>query len=167
MGIATVGSSVISGITTTSIAVNQVVKSTVVGVGVTVLSIGVSQVTISKPTILLSGETTFDFGTEAFSVAALQVGSGIVQAVPAGTTISDATGTSTLTGSFKGIVTQVISSTQAAVKFLSHIAADGTVTAKEQDSVYKFSGFWHCCDSHRRSNNSIWNNCCYRSSRLV
>ena len=139
VGLSTVGSSVISGITTTSIAVNQVVRSSAVSAGTTVLSIGFGQVTISNPATQ-TVETTFDFGTEAFSVAALAVGSGIVQAVPAGTTISDATGTSTLTGSFKGIVTDVISETQAAVKFLSHIAADGTVTAKEQDSVYKFSG---------------------------
>jgi len=139
VGLTTSGSSVISGITTTSIAVNQVVRSSAVSVGTTVLSIGVGQVTISTNATQTT-ETTFDFGAEAFSSAALQVGSGIVQAVPAGTTISGATGISTLTGSFKGIVTQIISATQASVKFLSHIAADGTETAKEQNSVYKFSG---------------------------
>ena len=139
VGIATVGSSVISGITTTSIAVNQVVRSTVVGVGVTVLSIGVSQVTISKPTILLSGETTFDFGTEAFSAAAPVVGSGIVQSVPSGTVISGAAGTSLLDGTFKGIITEV-GSGEVSVKFLSHVSAAGTETAQDQNSIYKFSG---------------------------
>ena len=139
VGLTTSGSSVISGITTTSIAVGQVVRSSAVSAGTTVSSIGVSQVTISNPATQ-TVETSFDFGTEAFSVAALQVGSGIVQDVPAGTVISGAAGTSLLDGTFKGIVTDVINANSAAVKFLSHVAADGTVTAKEQDSVYKFSG---------------------------
>ncbi len=66
------------------------------------------------------------------------VGMGVTQTVPAGTTISTATGTSTIDGHFKGIITAKGTST-IEVKFLSHVSADGTETAKEQNSVYKFS----------------------------
>ena len=67
------------------------------------------------------------------------VGMGVTQAVPANTTISSATGISTLTGHFKGIITKIDSTGSIDVKFLSHVDADGTETTQDQNSVYKFS----------------------------
>ena len=71
-----------------------------------------------------------------FSNAA--VGMGVTQAVPSGTVISGAAGTSLLDGHFKGIITSKGSSTLD-VKFLSHVSAAGTETAKDFNSVFKFS----------------------------
>ena len=66
------------------------------------------------------------------------VGMGVTQAVPTGTTIAGAAGTSTIDGIFKGIVTAKGTSS-VDVKFLSHVSAAGVETAQEQNSVYKFS----------------------------
>ena len=66
------------------------------------------------------------------------VGMGVTQAVPAGTVIAGAAGTSTIDGMFKGIVTAKGTSS-IDVKFLSHVSAAGVETAQEQNSVYKFS----------------------------
>ena len=66
------------------------------------------------------------------------VGMGVTQLVPTGTTIAGAAGTSTIDGHFKGIITAKGTSS-VDVKFLSHVSAAGTETAKEQNSVYKFS----------------------------
>jgi len=140
VGTAGIGSTVITGITTTSIAVNQVVKSTVVAAGTTVLSIGAGEVFISNPTTntTTAGEFVFDFGTEAFSAAPPVVGSGIMQDVPTGTVVSGVGGTSLLDGKFKGIITEV-GTGEVSVKFLSHVSLAGTETAQDFNSVYKFS----------------------------
>ena len=66
------------------------------------------------------------------------VGMGVTQSVPSGTVISGAAGTSLLDGHFKGIITTK-GTDNIEVKFLSHVSAAGTETAKEQNSVYKFS----------------------------
>ena len=82
---------------------------------------------------ILSGMTGTTFNNTA-------VGMGVTQLVPAGTTISTATGTSTIDGMFKGIVTAKDSTAGTIdVKFLSHVSDAGVETAKEQNSVYKFS----------------------------
>ena len=74
--------------------------------------------------------------------AAIAVGYGVTQAVPSGTVVSGtgvgAGTTELLDGHFKGIVTGT-TSTSIDVKFLSHVSSAGTVTAKDYDSVYKFS----------------------------
>ncbi len=66
------------------------------------------------------------------------VGMGVTQLVPSGTVISGAAGTSLIDGHFKGIITTK-GTDNIEVKFLSHVSAAGTETAKEQNSVYKFS----------------------------
>ena len=63
---------------------------------------------------------------------------GVTQLVPSGTVISGAAGTSLIDGHFKGIITTK-GTDNIEVKFLSHVSAAGTETAKEQNSVYKFS----------------------------
>ena len=80
---------------------------------------------------ILSGLTGTGFSNSA-------VGMGVTQLVPTGTTIAGAAGTSTIDGIFKGIITAKGTSS-IDVKFLSHVSAAGTETAKEQNSVYKFS----------------------------
>ena len=70
------------------------------------------------------------------------VGSGLTQAVPAGTVVTDlnvGVGTALLDGYFKGIVTGKTSTT-AEVKVLAHVSAGGTETAVDYNSIYKFSG---------------------------
>ena len=69
---------------------------------------------------------------------AVVVGSGVTQAVPANTVISGAGGTSLLDGHFKGIVTNV-GTTSIDVKFLSHVSSAGTETAQDFNNIYKFS----------------------------
>ena len=76
--------------------------------------------------------------------AAIAVGYGVTQVVPSGTVVSGtgagAGTTELLDGHFKGIVTEVDSANnKIGVKFLSHVSSAGTVTAKDYDSVYKFS----------------------------
>ena len=80
---------------------------------------------------ILSGLSGAEFNNAA-------VGMGVTQLVPTGTTISGAAGTSVIDGHFKGIITAKGTST-IDVKFLSHVSAAGTETAKDQNSVYKFS----------------------------
>ena len=137
VGVTTIGSPVISGISTSSILVDHVVRSGAVAVGATVIGIGTGQVTISSGA-LATGETTFDFGTETVEQTAPIVGSGIMQDVPAGTIVSGVGGTSLLDGKFKGIITEV-GTGEVSVKFLSHVSSAGTETAQDFNSVYKFS----------------------------
>ena len=70
--------------------------------------------------------------------AAVVVGSGVTQAVPANTVISGVGGTSLLDGHFKGVVTKV-GTTSIDVKFLSHVSSAGTETAQDLNNIYKFS----------------------------
>jgi len=71
------------------------------------------------------------------------VGTGVTQAVPAGTVLPGVGSTTLLDGYFKGIVTEVSGSganTVAGVKFVSHVSAAGIETAKDYQpgGVYKF-----------------------------
>ena len=58
-----------------------------------------------------------------------------------GRTKADATGTTTLDGYIKGIVTKQVSDTSLEFKILSHVAADGTETAVDytQGGIYNFT----------------------------
>jgi len=134
-----VGTTIITGITTSGITVGQAIRSDVVSAGTTVHSIAAGSVFISNPTTNLSPNTfLFDFGTEAVTQAPPVVGSGVVQTVPDNTVISGAAGTSVIDGTFRGIITEV-GTGEVSVKFLSHVSAAGTVTAKDYNSIYKFS----------------------------
>ena len=152
------GSATTIGIGTTSIAIGQEVVCDVAGVlgaGVTVLGINT---TVSGTTgaggldfVLLSAAsnfsvdvtTTFDFGTQSAVITAPQIGYGITQAVPDNLVVSK-TGTTgagkteVLTGYFKGLITKVNTGNVEA-KFISHVSAAGTETAKDYNSIYKFS----------------------------
>ena len=68
------------------------------------------------------------------------VGAAITQTA-VGRTKADATGTTTLDGYIKGIVTKQISDTSLELKILSHVAADGTETAVDytQGGLYNFT----------------------------
>ena len=71
------------------------------------------------------------------------VGTGVTQAVPAGTVLPGVGSTTLLDGYFKGIVTEVSGSganTVAGIKFVSHVSAAGIETAKDYQpgGVYKF-----------------------------
>jgi len=70
------------------------------------------------------------------------VGYGVTQAVPDGTVVSKtgvgAGSTELIDGYFKGIVTNV-GTTTIDVKFLSHVSTAGTETQKDYNSIYKFS----------------------------
>ena len=68
------------------------------------------------------------------------VGTGITQAVPAGTVLAGAGSTSLLDGYFKGIVTEV-NGTSIGVKFTSHVSNAGIETSKDYQGaggIYKF-----------------------------
>ena len=74
------------------------------------------------------------------SASGVTVGTGVTQAVPAGTVLAGAGSTSLLDGFFKGIVTEV-SGTSIGVKFTSHVSAAGIETSKDYQGaggVYKF-----------------------------
>jgi len=78
--------------------------------------------------------------TLTVSTTGAVVGAGFTQAVPAGTVTAGAGSTSVLTGYFKGIITEVGTSTLG-VKFLSHVTPDGaTETEKDYEAsgIYKF-----------------------------
>ena len=71
------------------------------------------------------------------------VGTGVTQAVPAGTVLPGVGSTTLLDGYFKGIVTEVSGSganTVAGVKFVAHVSAAGVETSKsyQPGGVYKF-----------------------------
>jgi len=74
------------------------------------------------------------------SAAGVTVGTGITQAVPAGTVLAGAGSTSLLDGFFKGIVTEV-NGTSIGVKFTSHVTNAGIETSKDYQGaggIYKF-----------------------------
>ena len=85
----------------------------------------------------------------------INVGFGITQAVSSGTVVAGAGKTESLNGYFKGIVTGVgtasgLTTSQISVKFLSHVADDGTETEKDYEATgtYKFGS----------EASTIWNN---------
>jgi len=130
---------------TTDIAVGQEVVCDVPGViapGTTVTEVPSDQsvagiVTISNASLSSADLTApFDFGSTSATAAAIQIGYGITQAVPAALTDADGT---TLDGMFKGVITE-IGVDKASVKFISHVSAAGIETSKDFNSVYKFSG---------------------------
>ena len=87
------------------------------------------------------------------SASGVTVGTGVTQAVPAGTVLAGAGTTSLLDGFFKGIVTEV-SGTSIGVKFTSHVTNAGIETSKDYQGaggVYKFgNGTIH----HSMTNNA-------------
>jgi hypothetical protein len=131
---------ILTGVTTTSIAVGQYVQpfSGVIGSGTTVTSIGVGTVYIGTPSINATQvTTTLGFGTYV-STGGIQVGYGISQSLSGKTDIGAGT-TSSLNGYYlKGIVTHVSSTGKIGVKVLSKVSAAGTVTAVD----YQPSGTW-------------------------
>ena len=75
--------------------------------------------------------------------ASTTVGTGVTQAVPAGTVLPGVGSSTLLDGYFKGIVTEVSGSganTVAGVKFVAHVSAAGVETSKsyQPGGVYKF-----------------------------
>jgi hypothetical protein len=77
-----------------------------------------------------------------YAGTAFQVGMGITQAVPAGTSVPGIGTTSTLDGYFKGIITGSLSSgASVEVKLTHHISAAGVVTAVSYTpgGVYRFA----------------------------
>ena len=130
----------ITGITTTSITVNQAVKpiTNVVGTGVTVLSIGVGEVVLSADSLNAApSNQTFEFGTTSTSGIGLTVGNGIKVDVPVGVVLPGAGSTSVLDGSFRGLITE-IGTGEIGVKLVGHVSAAGTFTNVDyqQNGVY-------------------------------
>ena len=130
----------ITGITTTSITVNQAVKpiTNVVGTGVTVLSIGVGEVVLSADSLNAApSNQTFEFGTSSTSGIGLTVGNGIKVDVPVGVVLPGAGSTSVLDGSFRGLITE-IGTGEIGVKLVGHVSAAGTFTNVDyqQNGVY-------------------------------
>ena len=130
----------ITGITTTSITVNQAVKpiANVVGTGVTVLSIGVGEVVLSADSLNAApSNQTFEFGTSSTSGIGLTVGNGIKVDVPVGVVLPGAGSTTVLDGSFRGLITE-IGTGEIGVKLVGHVSAAGTFTNVDyqQNGVY-------------------------------
>jgi hypothetical protein len=76
------------------------------------------------------------------STDGLSIGSGVIQAVPANTVLPGAGTTSVLTGSFKGIITGINTTTkQVDVKLLTLVSTAGTETSIDYQSngIYKFA----------------------------
>lgn len=130
------------GITTTSIVVGQEIVGNFIPSGTTVSAIGVGEITISASTTNSEGTVTtpLDFGTTTFTEAALAVGAGITQAVPANTVRPGAGSTELLDGYFKGIVTE-LGKEEIGVKIIEHVSASGTVKQIEYqpEGINRFS----------------------------
>ena len=73
-------------------------------------------------------------------ITTLTVGVGVTQAVPAGTVLPGVGSTTLLDGYYKGIITEVNTST-IGVKFVSHVSAAGIETSKDYqpNGVYRFN----------------------------
>jgi len=128
------------GITTTSITIGQEIRGEFVSAGTTVIGISVGVVSMSAATSNTEGGVTvpLDFGSTAFTSAALVVGAGITQSVT-GRVAVGAGETSELDGYLKGIVTEIGAGT-AGVKVLSHVSTAGTETVKDYTpgGIYEF-----------------------------
>jgi hypothetical protein len=137
------GATIITGLTTTSIAVGQYVRpiTGVIGSGTTVISIGNGTVNIGTASINTSTITTeVTFGTITILVGGqIRVGHGVTQSV-SGKVLAGLGTTSVLDGYLKGIVTEVGNGT-ISVKVLSHISAAGTekLVNYQPSSVYSFT----------------------------
>ena len=135
-------SSFITGITTTGINANDAIKAitNVVGAGVSVVSVGVGSITMSANSLnSTSSSQTFEFGSRGTSGINLAIGDGVKVDVPANAVVAGSGSTSVLTGSFRGIISE-IGVDQIGVKFVGHVSTGNTFTAVDytQNGVYAF-----------------------------
>ena len=136
-GTVAAGATSITGITTTSITVGQVINDdsgAVLPPGATVHSIS----SAASGTVFFSGgnsvnggtiTTTFDFGTNTVASAAVAVGMGITQSM-VGKVIAGSGTTVAADGFLKGMVTEV-GVNQISVKVLEHTTAAGVTTTQD------------------------------------
>jgi hypothetical protein len=139
---ATVGvtTTTIIGVSTASIALGQFIEPIlgIIGSGTTVTGIGSDFVDIGTPSINSTQvTTTLNFGSYSLSGGAIQIGFGVTQSLPAGTTAGVGT-TSVTEGYIKGIITGVGSS-EIQVKVLSKIVG-GVETTQDytENGIYAF-----------------------------
>ena len=135
-------SSFITGITTSGINANDAIKAitNVVGAGVSVVSVGVGSITMSANSLnSTSSSQTFEFGSRGTSGINLNLGDGVKVDVPANATVAGSGSTSVLTGTFRGIISE-IGVDQIGVKFVGHVSTGNTFTAVDyqQNGVYAF-----------------------------
>jgi hypothetical protein len=135
-------SSFITGITTSGINANDAIKAitNVVGAGVSVVSVGVGSITMSANSLnSTSSSQTFEFGSRGTSGINLTIGDGVKVDVPANATVAGSGSTSVLTGTFRGIISE-IGVDQIGVKFVGHVSTGNTFTAVDyqQNGVYAF-----------------------------
>ena len=135
-------SSFITGIVTTGINRNDAIKAiaNVVGAGVSVHSVGVGSITMSANSLNSSPSSqTFEFGSRGTSGIGLTVGHGVKVDVPANTVLAGSGSTSVLTGTFRGIISE-IGESQISVKLVGHVSTANTFTAVDyqQNGVYAF-----------------------------
>ena len=136
-GTVAAGATSITGITTTAITVGQVINDdsgAVLPPGATVHSIS----SAASGTVFFSGgnsvnggtiTTTFDFGTNTVTSAAVAVGMGITQSM-VGKVIAGSGTTVAADGFLKGMVTEV-GVNQISVKVLEHTTAAGVTTTQD------------------------------------
>ena len=132
----------ITGINTTGINVNDAVKAIdgVVAAASSVTSIGIGTVTLNNTSLnTVSSTQTFEFGTRGSSGIGLTVGHGVKVDVPANTVLAGSGSTSVLTGTFRGVITE-IGLSQISVKLVGHVSTGNTFTAVDyqQNGVYAF-----------------------------
>ena len=134
-----VGTNIVA-ISTAGISTTQTVISPgVVPADTTVTAVGSGQITISNSTLNTEASTfLFDFGTSTIISAAPEIGYGVVQSL-SGTVSPGIGATSVLTGSLKGIITEV-GTGQVSVKVLEYVeGSTSTAVDYQPDGVYKFS----------------------------
>ena len=132
----------ITGINTTGINVNDAVKAIdgVVAAASSVASIGIGTVTLNNTSLnTVSSTQTFEFGSRGTSGIGLTVGHGVKVDVPANTVLAGSGSTSVLTGTFRGIISE-IGESQISVKLVGHVSTANTFTAVDyqQNGVYAF-----------------------------
>ena len=132
----------IIGINTSGINVNDAVKAIdgVIGAGVSVASIGIGTVTLDTSSLnTVSSNQTFEFGSRGTSGINLTIGDGVKVDVPANAVVAGSGSTSVLTGTFRGIISE-IGVDQIGVKFVGHVSTGNTFTAVDytQNGVYAF-----------------------------
>ena len=132
----------ITGINTTGINVNDAVKAidSVVAAASSVASIGIGTITLNNTSLnTVSTTQTFEFGSRGTSGIGLTVGHGIKVDVPANTVLAGSGSTSVLTGTFRGIISE-IGESQISVKLVGHVSTANTFTAVDyqQNGVYAF-----------------------------
>ena len=132
----------ITGINTSGINVNDAVKAIdgVVAAGSSVASIGIGTVTLDTSSLnTVSSTQTFEFGSRGTSGINLTIGDGVKVDVPANSVVAGSGSTSVLTGTFRGIISE-IGVDQIGVKFVGHVSTGNTFTAVDytQNGVYAF-----------------------------